>query len=324
MHKEKPFTVKMTPLISFIIAYHNEPDALLKACLDSIHALPLEKDEAEILVVDDGSETPATSLCLPGGENISLPSGKFGGGRYIRQAQAGLSVARNTGISHAQGRYIQFVDADDCLIPPAYEAVIEQLRKGKADVVMFRMTKKQQNKFTIHNTQKKLPSEGKVWRGAGTSFLLHCNLRAAACAYAFRRETLGDLRFYPGLYHEDELFTPLLFLRAKSICDLDIAAYFYRQHSGTITHSVSQEKAQNRLNDIHFIINGLNNLGEPTLDRRIQQLTVDYLQKTWTLTSSFQVLRKRIRELRDEGLLPLPLRRYSLRYLFVATIANLL
>ena len=46
----------MTPLISFIIAYHNEPEALLKACLDSIHALPLEKDEAEIIVVDDGSE----------------------------------------------------------------------------------------------------------------------------------------------------------------------------------------------------------------------------------------------------------------------------
>ena len=315
----------MIPLISFIIAYHNEPKMLLKACLDSIQALPLEKDEAEIIVVDDGSETPAAHLRLPRGrENVSLHSGRFGGVRYIRQEQAGLSVARNKGINHAQGRYIQFVDADDCLIPYAYEHVIEQLRKAEADVVMFRMTKKWENKFTIHNPQKNLSLEGKVWRGSGTSFLLHRNLRAAACAYAFRRETLGDLRFYPGLFHEDELFTPQLFLRAKSICELDTAAYFYRQHSGTITHSLSQGKVQKRLNDIHFIINELNNSCEPTLERRIRQLTVDYLQKTWTLTNSFQELRKRICELREEGFLPLPLRRYSLRYLFVALIANFL
>lgn len=308
MHKEKPFPVKMTPLISFIITYHNEPEVLLKACLESIQALPLEKDEAEIIVVDDGSENPCP-----------MDDGRW---TMYRQAQAGLSVARNTGISHAHGRYIQFVDADDCLVPVVYEAVLEQLRKEAADIILFKMTT-----ASPQPSPKKREishSNSPLLRGQGSLFLLHHNLRAAACAYAFRRETLGDLRFYPGLFHEDELFTPLLFLRAKSICELDIAAYFYRQHPDTITHSISQEKVQKRLDDIHFIISKLNNLGEPILDRRIQQLTVDYLQKTWTLTNSLRELRKRIRELRDEGLLPLPLRRYSLRYLFVASITNLL
>ena len=158
----------------------------------------------------------------------------------------------------------------------------------------------------------------------GDSFLLHYNLRAAACAYAFRREILGDLRFYPGLLHEDELFTPQLFLRAKSLCELNIAAYYYRQHSDTITHSVSQAQVQNRLNDIHFIINELKRLDEFVLERRIRQLTVDYLQKTWTLTHSIRELRKRIAELRTEGLFPLPLHCYSLRHLFIASIVNLI
>lgn len=315
--------MERTPLISFIVTYHNEPEALLRACLESIRALPLAEEEAEIIVVDDGSKV---SLCLPrGGEIIhgSSQSSEAGGTKpkiqNIRQEQAGLSVARNTGISHACGRYIQFVDADDCLVPAAYKAVLNHLRNASPDLVLFRMTK---TPSSIGNNLS-IDGEG-LWKGSGASFLLHQNLRAAACAYAFRREILGKLRFWPGLFHEDELFTPQLFLRAKSLVELDVKAYFYRQHRGTITHSNSPEQVQKRLDDIRYIIRQLESLDEPLLERRIRQLTVDYLQKTWTLTYSFRELRRRCAELRREGILPLPLRRYSLRYLLVAALTKIL
>ena len=306
LHEQKPFPVKMTPLISFIITYHNEPEALLKACVESILALRLSEEEAEIIVVDDGSEIPCT-----------IDDGRC---TVFRQEQAGLSVARNTGISQAKGRYIQFVDADDCLIPSAYEAVLEQVRKEDADVVLFRMTKELPLRFS-QEEEKKLPLK---WSGKGGMYLQHRNLRAAAWGYAFRREILGELRFHPGLFHEDELFTPQLFLRAQSLCELDVKAYFYRQHEGTITHSDKPEKIQKRLDDIRFIINQLHSLSEPLLERHIRQLTTDYLQNTLVLTHSFGELRRRTRELRAEGFLPLPLRRYSMRYLFLASIANLI
>lgn len=299
------------PLISFIITYHNEPEAYLQACIESIQSLPLAKDEAEIIVVDDGRTLPQTF-------NFQFSSQSSDAGRttfnsqVVSQEQAGLSVARNTGISHAEGRYIQFVDADDCLVPSAYEAVIEQLRKERSDVVMFKMT------TALHRGR-----EGKeclhprgIWDGA--AFLQHRNLRAAAWGYAFKRDILGDLRFYPGLFHEDELFTPLLFMKTKTLVELDAIAYFYRQHSGTITHSNSPEKVQKRLDDIHFILKELRSLEDSLLERRIRQLTVDYIQKTWTLTCSFKELRRRVKELREEGFLPLPLRCYSLRYLLIA------
>ena len=70
----------MEPLISFIVTYHNEPEAFLQACLESIQALRLTPEEAEIVVVDDGSEVPPTFV---GREGI----------RYLRQEQSGLSVA---------------------------------------------------------------------------------------------------------------------------------------------------------------------------------------------------------------------------------------
>ena len=220
-------------------------------------------------------------------------------------------MARNTGLSRAQGQYIQFVDADDCLIPSVYEAVLEQLREEKPDLLLFKMS-------NINNVCETRPAPRK---SSGVDFLQNHNLRASACAYVFRREILGDLRFQPGLLHEDELFTPQLFLKAKTLLEYDVKAYFYRQHSGTITSSKSSEKTQKRLNDIHFILNELKSFDEPKLERRIRQLTVDYLQKILTLTHSFKELRKRMKELRKEGLLPLPVRRYSLRYFLASLVA---
>lgn len=299
------FALIMKPLISFIITYHNEPKALLEACVESILALPLAEDEAEIIVVDDGSE-------------VNLQSHNFTISQYVRQEQAGLSVARNTGISHAQGRYIQFVDADDCLIPSAYKAVIKHVKKSVADIVLFRMTKQApSNSISKDSTSD---GEHKTWSGSGASFLLHRNLRAAAWGYAFRREMLGNLQFCPGLLHEDELFTPQLFLKADTLCELDVRAYFYRQHEGTITNAKSSEKVQKRLDDIRFIIMEFKSLDEPLLERRVRQLTVDYLQKTMTLTHNFGELHRRTQQLHKEGFLPLPLRLYSLRYLIASLL----
>ena len=274
-----PLSPVMMPLISFIVTYHNEPEAYLRACLESIYSLRLAEEEAEIIVVDDGKTLSNSPLK---GENTEA---SLEGAVLIRQEQAGLSVARNTGIANARGLYIQFVDADDQLIPSAYEAVIEQLRKKEADVVMFRMMSSPQP-----SPKEREMSRGNsplLWRERGRLFLQHRNLRAGACGYAFKREILGDLRFCPGLLHEDELFTPQLFLKADTLVELDVKAYFYRQHSGTITHSQTSEQVQKRLNDIHFILRELKSLDNPLLERRIKQLTVDYLQKAWTLTHSF-------------------------------------
>ena len=289
------FAFVMKPLISFIITYHNEPEAFLRACLESIQALPFAEGEAEIIVVDDGSSS-----------QLRIKKEEL---KIIRQAESGLSVARNTGLEASQGLYIQFVDADDQLIPSAYKWVLEELRKETSDLILFKMSTK----------EGECDKKPVLRKSSGPDFLLNHNLRAAAWGYAFRREILGDLRFYPGLLHEDELFTPQLFLRVKTLVELNVKAYFYRQHEGTITHSKSFEKTQKRLNDTHFILRELNAADEPLLERRIRQLTVDYLQKTLTLTHSFKEVRRRIKELRKEGFLPLPVRLYSLRY-FLASL----
>jgi len=58
----------------------------------------------EVIVVDDGSTDGGGDLVL------TLYGSKV---RLIRQANQGVSVARNTGISHAEFDYVAFLDADD-------------------------------------------------------------------------------------------------------------------------------------------------------------------------------------------------------------------
>jgi glycosyltransferase involved in cell wall biosynthesis len=73
----------------------------------------------EIIVIDDGS-TDSTPQLLNG-----LP-----GIRYIRQENQGLSAARNNGIRLANGKYLQFLDADDLLGPTSIRKRLEYLERN--------------------------------------------------------------------------------------------------------------------------------------------------------------------------------------------------
>ena len=73
--------------ISFIIPYYNLPPTMLKECIESILALPLQADEREIIVVDDGSDCSAETELKTYADYI----------RYIRKENEGGSVARNVG-----------------------------------------------------------------------------------------------------------------------------------------------------------------------------------------------------------------------------------
>ena len=188
--------------MSFIITYYNLPVDMLHECIESIMQLPLQSEEREIILIDDGSDiTPLNEIIDYRDEVI-----------YLRQHNQGLSTARNVGVDISKGRYIQFIDADDCLIKGGYEHCLSILQKESPDMVIFN--------FTREGTDVDTPYlfAGPV---SGTEYMHHTNLRASACGYVFSRKTLGELRFTPHLLHEDEEFTPQLILRADTIYSTD-------------------------------------------------------------------------------------------------------
>jgi glycosyltransferase involved in cell wall biosynthesis len=88
----------VNPLVSVIVAVHNGERFLAEA-LDSLFAQDYEPFEA--IVVDDGSTdaTPEIAARYPVA--------------YVHQENQGVSAARNTGLAHARGELVAFLDHDD-------------------------------------------------------------------------------------------------------------------------------------------------------------------------------------------------------------------
>lgn len=298
------------PLISFIVCAYNLPLEMLQQCLQSILSLSLSQDEREIIVVDDGSEVSPLNDMLEMRDEII----------YIRQCNQGLSVARNRGLQCASGRFIQFVDGDDYLIQAPYEHCLDIVRyQANADMVMFCETDRDVSDIPFS-------FNGPI---AGVAYMHQNNLRGSACGYIFRRDIVGTLRFMPGILHEDEDFTPQLLLRAEHVYATRSKAYFYRKRSGSIMNRVDLRHTAKRLTDIRDIILHLHDIAQhaPEIDRvalnrRVAQLSMDYLFNTIQLTHSHHQLMEAIDALRQHGLFPLPDKDYTKKYAAFRRLVN--
>jgi glycosyltransferase involved in cell wall biosynthesis len=105
--------------VSIVIPCHNVQEHLPKA-LDS--ALAQDHPDTEIVCVDDGS-TDGTAGVLA--DYAARFPHKV---RVITQANKGASAARNVGTAATSGDYLQFLDADDVILPQKIGAQIALAR----------------------------------------------------------------------------------------------------------------------------------------------------------------------------------------------------
>ena len=300
------------PLVSFIVTCYNLPVDMLCECIDSILNLNLETAEREIIVVDDGSDVSPMNDLLKYGDDII----------YVRQKNKGVSVARNTAMDMAKGQYIQLVDGDDCLLKIPYEYCLDLIRNcSNVDVVMFDFT---------HKSDKAPVAFNPPIIKNGPELLRTENIRGAACCCLFRQAVRGKLAFTPGIaYGEDEEFTPQLLIRAESVYITDTQAYFYRERTTSAVHQTDEASIQKRLSDTKEVILHLIRLADISpqsdkiaLQRRVAQLTMDYLYNTILLTRSEEKLDETIDDLRKNNLFPLPNHPYSTKYTWFRRLSN--
>jgi glycosyltransferase involved in cell wall biosynthesis len=102
------------PQVSVIIPTYNR-SKLLRLAVESV--LAQTYPNVEIIVVDDGSTDDTPSV-------IAQYAGRA---TYIRQANAGVSAARNRGFRSASGEYVNFLDDDDLLMPAKLERQVQVL-----------------------------------------------------------------------------------------------------------------------------------------------------------------------------------------------------
>ncbi|MFJ9530667.1 glycosyltransferase [Streptomyces sp. SID5594] len=115
------------PLLSVVIPVHNVED-YLEDCLRSVADQSL--DAIEVVMVDDGSTDGSGRIAAA----FAARDRRF---RLVRQENAGLSAARNTGVRHTTPTvpYLAFADSDDFVVHDAYERMVASLESTGSDLV---------------------------------------------------------------------------------------------------------------------------------------------------------------------------------------------
>ena len=111
-------------MISVVIPLYNK-EAIIRKSLESV--LTQDYDDFEVVVVNDGSTDRSAEIV----KSIHDPRITL-----IEQKNGGPSKARNTGVKHAKGEWILFLDADDELLPGAL-TILENLAEEykNADII---------------------------------------------------------------------------------------------------------------------------------------------------------------------------------------------
>ena len=107
------------PSVSVVVPTYNRAKWLPEAVAS---ALGQTHRPLEVLIVDDGSTDHTEAVCA----SFAPPV------RYIRQANGGVSAARNRGVREARGEWIAFLDSDDVWEPAKLEIQLAALRGAEA------------------------------------------------------------------------------------------------------------------------------------------------------------------------------------------------
>jgi len=114
------------PLVSIIVPVYNSEKTLVR-CINSI--LKQQYKNTEIILVNDGSTDNSLSICQ---EYAKMDSRIV----VIDKPNTGVSDTRNTGISHASGKYLQFVDSDDWISENATKVLVDKINETNCDMVI--------------------------------------------------------------------------------------------------------------------------------------------------------------------------------------------
>ena len=224
-------------LLSIAIPCYNSA-AYMENCINSL--LP-GGDEVEILIVDDGSVKDNTAEIADRYEK-EYP----GICRAIHQENGGHGEAVNAGLRNASGIFFKVVDSDDWVNGPAYEAVLNTLRRfvyGKSTLDMlitnFVYEKQGAKHKKVMNYNMALPkNELFTWDDvkvfmAGQYILMH--------SVIYRTELLREcgLELPKHTFYVDNIFVyePLPLVRSMYYLDVN----FYRYFIGRSDQSVNEQ-----------------------------------------------------------------------------------
>ena len=224
--------------ISIIIPIYNSEKYLVE-CFESI--LRQDFKNFEVICVNDGSTDGSQEII----DKYVKKDERF---KSLKKENGGQSSARNLGFQNATGDYIYFLDSDDYLENNALSKCFELSEKNELDILMFsaKTIYENENQKSLHIREEDyfrrtfLIDEIKN----GNDYLKISSEKQKYCVcpplHFYRADFLreNELKYFEGIYHEDELFFAESLLKADRVMSISDELYVRRFHeNSTVTMS---------------------------------------------------------------------------------------
>ncbi len=217
--------------ISYILPCYNV-EKYISICLESLINQTLK--EIEIICINDGSTDDTLSI-------IKLYQGKDSRIKVVTQYNQGPGYARNFGVKHALGEYINFVDPDDYLDKKTAEISYKKIKEFDTEVLSYNANVVKKGK--IKKVLYYFTQQDNIVLKSGD--ILNKDFKSDFHSWHFLIKTslLKKHRItYPKLsLCEDVPFVLSLVIKAKKIAFIQNALYYYVQHQSSIVHNVSDK-----------------------------------------------------------------------------------
>lgn len=242
----------MNSLVSVIVPVYNVEN-YLRQCLDSL--LSQSYKNIEIIMVDDGSKDTSGKICDEYAE-------KYKNFFVFHKDNAGLGMARNTGLEHIHGKYVTFLDSDDYLNRDCIKALYEYMVNYQVDMCKggFKRTDDSGNIFSKREYQSEYFKGEKARlellpRMIGSSPSQHDSVEMCVCGAIYKADIIknNNLKFPSEreLISEDLVFNIDYMQHANGAYLTNNSDYNYRINLKSLTTSYRPDRFDA---DKHFYI----------------------------------------------------------------------
>ena len=252
--------------LSVIVPLYNSA-AWLPKCLDSLLCQDLDASEYEIICVDDGS--PDHSKDLAASYSVEHPNVKV-----VSQPNQGTAGARNTGMRHAVGKYLCFVDPDDYVEKNVYGGLVKRMEEKDLDMLRFnyRIVDEQYREMEKSEMENKFDYSSQLM--TGTDFLAkRLDISCYVWAYMYRASLIKDNGIWclQGEYIDDSPWLPQVCMKANRVDLTDQRVYYYYQRSEGLVRATSPEAMVKKTDGVHSLISTLQRQLNDVKDAGVRQ-----------------------------------------------------
>lgn len=229
--------MKSTILLSVIVPVYNV-EKYLERCLDSLTADLSSFQEAELILIDDGSADNSSGICDDYAKRYPFV-------RVIHQRNKGLAAVRNIGVETANGEFLSFIDSDDFIKAGLYDYAFRIIRKYEADILCFRCCHVYGGNIgnDVLSVQAR-DEQLKVFNAEEAIDVIFFDnyIDVITCNKIIKKSLFHGISYPEGKIYEDMFTTYKILSNAKKIVSSNLEYYVYCHRDGSIGLTGYNEK----------------------------------------------------------------------------------